>query len=368
MYRDLTVAVVVPAYNEVRLIGKTIRTMPGFVDHIVVIDDCSTDNTSDEALSVGDPRVQLIRHLRNTGVGGAILDGHRLALDLEADVSVVMAGDAQMDPAYLPALLDPIADGEAEFTKANRFFSRTSFTGMPKHRVFGSVILSFMTKASSGYWHLFDPQNGYTATSARALRAIALDRVATGYEFENDLLIRLSIANVRARDVPVPAVYGAEVSGMRLHKVIPAVSWLLFRGFWKRILVKYVLQSFSPVALLLFAGMALFGFGTAFGLGMTLYRIFGGSAPSAGTVLLAVTPLLAGLHLIISAWTLDIQQAPDRPVWDAGSGAAPARQRTLTPSATATTADLTSAAATAGTASAASLAEPVSAALVPGQS
>jgi glycosyltransferase involved in cell wall biosynthesis len=328
MYRNLAVAVVVPAYNEVRLIGQTIRTMPVFVDHIIVIDDCSTDGTSEAALAVGDPRITLIRHVRNTGVGGAILDGHRRALELDADVSVVMAGDAQMDPAYLPALLDPIADGEAGFTKANRFFSRTSFTGMPKHRVFGSVILSFMTKASSGYWHLFDPQNGYTATSAGALRSIALDRVALGYEFENDFLIRLSIANVRARDVPVPAVYGAEVSGMRLHKVIPAVSWLLFRGFWKRILVKYVLQSFSPVALLLFSGMALFGFGSAFGAGMTAYRLLGGHAPSAGTVLLAVTPLLAGLHLIISAWTLDIQQAPDRPAWgDASPGAALARHR-----------------------------------------
>jgi glycosyltransferase involved in cell wall biosynthesis len=351
MYRDLRVAVVVPAYNEVRLIGKTIRTMPGFVDHVIVIDDCSTDGTSDAAVSVGDPRLRLIRHQRNTGVGGAILDGHRRALELDADVSVVMAGDAQMDPRYLPDLLDPIADGEADFTKANRFFSRTSFTGMPKHRVFGSVILSFMTKASSGYWHLFDPQNGYTATAARALRSIALDRVATGYEFENDLLIRLSIANVRARDVPIPAVYGAEVSGMRLHKVIPAVSWLLFRGFWKRILVKYVLQSFSPVAVLLFSGIALFGFGSAFGVSMTIYRLLGGHAPSAGTVLLAVTPLLAGLHLIISAWTLDIQQAPDRPALGiASSGAMLPRHRT------------------AAQATAASLPEPVSAAGVRGQS
>ena len=327
MYRNLTIAVVVPAYNEVLLIGKTIRTMPGFVDHIIVIDDCSRDDTSGAALAVGDPRVRLIRHERNTGVGGAILDGHRRALELDADVSVVMAGDAQMDPRYLPDLLDPIADGEAEFTKANRFYSRSSFTGMPKHRVFGSVVLSFMTKASSGYWHLFDPQNGYTATSTRALRCIALDRVATGYEFENDFLIRLSIANVRARDVPVPAVYGTEVSGMRLHKVIPALSWMLFRGFWRRILVKYVLQSFSPVALLLFAGLALFGFGAAFGLGMTVYRLLGGNTPSAGTVLLAVTPLLAGLHLIISAWTLDIQQAPDRPMWGDSAPGVAAHQR-----------------------------------------
>lgn len=312
MYRSLNVAVVVPAHNEALLIGKTIGTMPDFVDHIIVIDDCSTDDTAARALNTGDARVILIQHEKNTGVGGAILDGHRRALEVKADVSVVMAGDAQMDPDYLPNLLDPIADGDVEFTKANRFYSRTSFTGMPKYRVFGSVVLSFMTKAASGYWHLFDPQNGYTAIASTALRRIDLDKVAIGYEFENDLLIRLNIANVRACDVPVPAVYGDEVSGMRMHKVIPALSGLLFRGFWRRILIKYVLQSFSPVALLLLSGLALFGFGLAFGLGVVLYRIIDGGTPSAGTVLLAVAPCLAGLHLIINSWLLDIQEAPDR--------------------------------------------------------
>lgn len=313
MYRGLSVAVVVPAHNESLLIGKTISTMPDLVDHIIVIDDCSSDDTSAKAQAVGDPRVFLIRHQQNTGVGGAILDGHRQALELKADVSVVMAGDAQMDPAYLPALLDPIASGEAGFTKANRFFSRTSFAGMPKYRMFGSVVLSFMTKAASGYWHLFDPQNGYTATSADSLRRIDLDKVAIGYEFENDLLIRLNIANVRARDVPIPAVYGEEVSGMRMHKVIPALSGLLFRGFWRRIMIKYVLQSFSPVALLLFSGLALLGTGVTVGIAVVIWRlVFHSGSPSAGTVLLAVAPALAGLHLIINSWVLDIQEAPDR--------------------------------------------------------
>src|SRR5262245_50266043 len=132
VYKDLVVAVVVPAHNEQALIGTTISTMPDFVDHVIVIDDCSTDETSQCALDTGDPRVSLIRHERNTGVGGSILDGHRKALELDADVSVVMAGDAQMDPDYLPDLLDPIADDGVEFTKANRFFSRNSFQGMPK--------------------------------------------------------------------------------------------------------------------------------------------------------------------------------------------------------------------------------------------
>lgn len=313
MYKDLVVAVVVPAHNEQALIGLTISSMPAFVDHVIVVDDCSSDDTSERAAAVGDPRVTVIRHEVNTGVGGSILDGHRRALELKADVSVVMAGDAQMDPAFLPDLLDPIADDGVEFTKANRFFSRNSFQGMPKIRIFGSVVLSFMTKAASGYWHLFDPQNGYTAVTRSALERIDLDQVALGYEFENDLLIHLNIADVRAKDVPIPARYGTEVSGMRLHKVIPAISWLLWRGFWRRMLIKHILRSFSPIALLLLTGLGLLALGGSFGLFLTVERIAAGVTPSAGTVLLAVAPCLVGLHLIVNSLLLDIQEAPDHP-------------------------------------------------------
>ncbi|WP_281286738.1 glycosyltransferase family 2 protein [Catellatospora sichuanensis] len=313
VYKELVVAVVVPAHNEQALIATTISTMPDFVDHIIVVDDCSTDETSQRARSVGDPRVTLIRHERNTGVGGSILDGHRLALELKADVSVVMAGDAQMDPAHLPRLLDPIAADDVEFTKANRFYSRNSFQGMPKLRVFGSVILSFMTKAASGYWHLFDPQNGYTAISRDALERIDLDSIAQRYEFENDLLINLNIADVRAKDVPVPARYGTEVSGMKLHKVIPRISWLLWRGFWRRMVVKHVLRSFSPIALLFLSGSALLTVGGLIGAYITVVRFFDGVTPSAGTVLLAVAPCLVGIHLVVNSLLLDIQEAPDHP-------------------------------------------------------
>ncbi len=310
MYKDLSIAVVVPAFNEALLIGGTIGSMPDFVDHIIVVDDMSGDDTSAVALAVGDRRVVLIRHEKNTGVGGAVLDGHRRALELGADVSVVMAGDAQMDPAYLPDLLDPIAEEGVEFTKANRFFSRASFAGMPRHRFVGSVVLSFLTKAASGYWHLFDPQNGYTAVSRAALERIDLDRVSLGYQFENDMLIRLNIADVWARDVPVPAVYGREVSGMRMSRVIPAISGLLFRGFWRRILLKYVLYSFSPVALFLFVGLFLFLFGSGFGV-WVFWEAMNDQVPSAATVMAAAAPLLTGTHFLVNAMMLDIQESPD---------------------------------------------------------
>lgn len=310
MYKGLKIAAVVPAYNEAKLIGQTINTMPDFVDFIVVVNDCSKDETSQRARDTGDKRVTVIDHEVNTGVGGSVIDGHHMAMELGSDVNVVMAGDAQMDPNFLPDLLDPIADHGYEFTKANRFFSRKSYAGMPKTRMFGSIVLSFATKVASGYWNLFDPQNGYTAVRTNALRRLDLDNVARGYEFENDLLIWLNIANARARDVPIPAVYGEEVSTMKIHKVAPAIAKLLFRGFWRRMLLKHVLASFSPVALLFFTGLSLVLFGLAVGV-WVLAETLGPPVASTGSVLLAVGPLLTGIHMLVSALTLDIQSTPD---------------------------------------------------------
>lgn len=307
LYRDLRVAVVVPAHNEERLVGTVVSTAPDLVDHVIVVDDASTDGTARAATAVGEKRCEVIRLEKNRGVGGAIVTGHRRAMQLGCDVSVVMAGDAQMDPDYLPALLDPIAEGEARFTKANRFYDAKSFAGMPRHRVFGNIVLSFMTKAASGYWGLFDPQNGYTAIHRSALERLPLDSIAPRYDFENDLLIKLNILRVPARDVPIPARYGDEMSGMRLHRVAPRLMVRLGRGFWHRIWWKYVLQSFSPVALMLFAGLGCLLFGTAVSV-FVIVNTLGPPVASAGTVLLATAPILTGLHFLVSAMMLDIQE------------------------------------------------------------
>ncbi len=308
MYRDLRVAIVVPAHNEERLVGRVVTTAPALVDHVIVVDDASADSTSEAARSTGDPRLELITLSENQGVGGAILAGHRRALELGADVAVVMAGDAQMNPDYLPALIDPIADGDAEFTKANRFFGPGSFDGMPRHRIVGNVLLSFMTKAASGYWNLFDPQNGYTAIHRSALERLQLDRIAHRYEFENDLLIQLNVLRVSARDVPVPASYGEEVSGIQLRKVAPRILRQLWRGFWYRMWWKYVVQSFSPVALMFFSGLAFLAFGFAVGI-FVVVNTLGPDVASPGTVILSFGPVLTGIHLLIMALYLDIQES-----------------------------------------------------------
>lgn len=310
MYKELRIAVVVPAHNESAHIADVIGRMPPLVDHVIVIDDKSPDNTYDVAVSAADERTEVIRHEVNKGVGGAIITGHRRALELGADVIVIMAGDGQMDPAYLPVLIDPIADKGYGFSKANRFFSMQSFAGMPRYRVFGNMVLTFMTKAASGYWDLVDPQNGYTAISRASLDAIPLHRVAERYDFENDLLIWLNIANVRAIDVPIPANYGEEVSGMRMHVVVPRLLGTLIGGFWRRIWTKYFLWSFSPIALLLLAGIPLVLLGLVVGIWAIAISAADPGTVTTGTWLLAVAPALLGTQLLLQALMLDIQATP----------------------------------------------------------
>nr|WP_281369879.1 glycosyltransferase family 2 protein [Leifsonia psychrotolerans] len=314
VYRGARIAAVVPAYKEEKMIATVIETMPEYVDHIIIVDDCSPDDTSDAVRRTTDDRVTLIRHQVNQGVGGAIVTGHKAAMELGADVNVIMAGDAQMDPKHLPPLLDRVTRDGYGFAKANRFFAPESFEGMPKYRIFGNIVLSFMTKLASGYWNLFDPQNGYTAVRTEVLRRVPLDRVSRRYSFENDLLIHLNILQVGAVDVPIPAVYGTEVSSIRLGKVIPELLDLLFRGFWRRIWYRYVLWSFSPIALLLLLGMVLFGVGLGIAI-WVCFQLASSVVATAATVMLAALPLMLGSQLLISALQLDIQASPTEPTF-----------------------------------------------------
>jgi hypothetical protein len=206
--------------------------------------------------------------------------------------------------------LDPIAEDGVQFTKANRFYARSSSAGMPSHRVFGNVVLSVMTKFSSGYYHLFDPQNGYTALHRDALARIDLDAIAGNYSFENSLLIHLNVLRVRARDVPIPAVYGEEVSGMRLRRVVPMLLRTLVAGFWLRIYRKYVFPSFGPFALLFFGGLILTGLGLGAAIVITVLA-FNDVTASPATVMISVAPLLDGIQLLVSALIVDMQESPD---------------------------------------------------------
>lgn len=235
MYRSLRVAVVVPAYNESRKIAATVETIPDFIDHIIVIDDCSADDTSARA-ATGDARVEVIRHRENRGVGAAITTGYRRALELPVDVAVVMAGDGQMDPRDLPALLDPIASGDAEYVKGNRFLHPEIWKAMPASRIVGNVVLSAVTRVTSGYRHVFDSQCGYTAMHRSALERIDLDELWTRYGYPNDLLSRLRVANARVADVRVRPIYGEHWrSGINLGTALHPIPWVLIRSWGNRL-------------------------------------------------------------------------------------------------------------------------------------
>jgi glycosyltransferase involved in cell wall biosynthesis len=239
MYRQLRVAVVVPAFNEAQKIGDAVATIPALVDHVIVVDDASADETSARARDAGVRRggeVSVVRHDDNRGVGAAIVTGYRRALAAGADVVAVMAGDGQMDPADLPALLDPIARGTADYVKGNRFLHPEVWTAMPAARIVGNVVLSAATRVTSGYHHVFDSQCGYTAASRAALDAVELDGVFPRYGYPNDMLSRLHAAGLRVEDVRVRPIYGPHwTSGIHLGNAIHPIPWVLLRSWGNRL-------------------------------------------------------------------------------------------------------------------------------------
>ena len=234
MFRQLRVSVVIPAFNEAGKIAATVASVPNLVDHVVVVDDASTDETSERVDT--DDRVELLRHGTNRGVGAAIATGYRRALEKDCDVAVVMAGDGQMDPDDLPALLAPIATGDADYVKGNRFKHPDIWSAMPKSRIVGNVLLSAATRVTSGYSHVFDSQCGYTAIHRRALAAIDLDVLWSRYGYPNDLLSRLYVAGVRVVDVPVRPIYGDHWrSGINIGTALHPIPWVLLRSWGNRL-------------------------------------------------------------------------------------------------------------------------------------
>jgi glycosyltransferase involved in cell wall biosynthesis len=234
LMNDCTIGVVVPAYNESELIGPTLSSIPPYIDRIYVVDDGSADRTAEVVKASSDKRIKLIQHEQNRGVGAAIITGYDAAMMDDLDVTVIMAGDNQMDSSHLPLLLGPIISGEADYAKGNRLYSKASRRGMSSWRYFGNVILSLITKVCSGYWHITDSQNGYTAISRKALKSIDLSEIYTYYGYCNDLLIRLNASGQRVVDVEIPARYGQERSKIKYSCYIARVSLMMFRGFMWR--------------------------------------------------------------------------------------------------------------------------------------
>jgi dolichol-phosphate mannosyltransferase len=310
MYEGRRVSAVVPALNEAAHIGEVLRRMPPFVDVIIVVDDHSTDQTAATAEAVGDPRVEVIRHAARRGVGGATVSGMRRALELSADLLVKIDGDGQMDPAQVEALLAPLVHEQYDYAKGNRFLHPAALRQMPWHRLIGNFFLTFLAKLASGYWQIFDPQNGYIAAKADTLRRLDLGRLAPGFFFEDSMLIQLNVHNFRVKDVAMEAHYGNERSSLRVNRVLLTFPFYLARGLWTRIWEKYMLRDFSPIAVFWVLGSPLMLFGTVFGLFAWSRSIWTGHPATTGTVMLCVLPFLLGFELILQAIILEIRESP----------------------------------------------------------
>ena len=307
------VAVVVPAYNEAVLLPETLAGIPGFVDRVYVVDDASTDATAERAREAAqrDSRVELISHDRNRGVGAAIVSGYKRAIEERIDVTCVMAADNQMDPAELPALVEPVVAGEVDYAKANRLFSGQAWELIPHARYLGNAVLSLLTKIASGYWHVADSQSGYTAASREILEQLDLDRIYPGYGMPNDMLVHLNVWNARVRDISARPVYGVgERSGIKIRNVIPRISWLLVKGFFWRMREKYVIRDFHPLVFFYAFGFLMTLLGLGLGIAEVVLRLMG-NAVSVGTVVLVALLLIFGSQFTLFAMWFDMESNKD---------------------------------------------------------
>jgi dolichol-phosphate mannosyltransferase len=306
---NLTYCVILPAYNESLHVGTVVGRIPDWVDGIIVVDDASTDDTLSMAKSLVDPRVRVLHNEKNQGVGGAMITGFRAALEGGFDVAVKMDADDQMDVDELPILVRPIEMGMAEYVKGNRFRRTGRPSSMPRRRWFGNVVLSFLTKVASGYWHVFDPQCGFIAITAPTLRRLKLDGIARDYFFENDMLIRLNVIDARVVDVDTSSVYGGETSHLRIGRVGWTFPPRLLRGFLWRFTRRHLMNDFGLIGLLTIAGAVSTLFGTLFGLYHWFLSASSGVVATTGTVMIAVVPLILGLQMLLQALSLEVQSS-----------------------------------------------------------
>lgn len=309
----LQLHVVVPCYRVGDALLDLLARIPAEVDRIHVVDDACPDGSG--ALVEArcqDPRVVVHRNARNLGVGGAVMAGYVAALDAGAEVVVKMDGDGQMDPAALVQLVAPIVRGEADYAKGNRFYDLAQIGRMPRMRILGNAVLSFLNKISSGYWDLFDPTNGYTAIHARVLAQLPLRKVSQRYFFESDMLFRLNIARAVVTDVPMDARYGAETSNLRISRVLFDFGFKHVRNTFKRVFYNYFLRDMSLASLELAAGAGSVLAGLVLGFSYWYESSSTGIPTLPGSVMLVALLLILGLQLLLGFLAYDIASVPRR--------------------------------------------------------
>jgi dolichol-phosphate mannosyltransferase len=308
------VAVVIPAYCAAAHIAGVLDAIPSSIARIIVVDDASTDDTAAvvQGRARRDHRIRLLRHATNQGVGGATLAGYDEACRLGAEVVVKMDADGQMDAHYLPVLIEPIARRQADYTKGNRYIHARQLRSMPLGRRIGNLGLSFLTKLASGYWHIFDPTNGYTAIHAAVIPLLNRDAIARRYFFESSMLLELSLLRAAVRDVYIPARYGDETSHLSVLKTLVQFPWTLAKGFLRRLWTQYFVRDFNIASVFTVSGVPLLLFGVLFGGWHWLLALRSAAPTPTGTVMLAVLPIILGIQFLLQAVVADVQNVPQK--------------------------------------------------------
>lgn len=309
------IAVVIPCFRVRQHILDVLGQIEDYVSDIYVIDDCCPEGSGEWVhQQCRDPRVRVIRHAKNKGVGGAVVTGYRAALTGGADIVVKLDGDGQMAPSLIAGLVQPLIEQRADYVKGNRFYNPDDVREMPGIRLFGNAVLSFMAKLSSGYWDIFDPTNGFTAIAAPVLETLPLERLSQRYFFETDMLFRLGILRAVVADFPMKARYGDERSNLRISRILGSFLRGHIRNTVKRFFYNYLLRGFSIATVQVGLGLPLICGGSVFGVWQWYVHAQQNISASSGTVMLAALPVVIGAQLLLSALNYDIQNVPQRPL------------------------------------------------------
>lgn len=305
------IAVIIPCFRVKQHILEVLAAIGPECQAIYVVDDACPEASGDwVAAECNDPRVRVLRCEANRGVGGATLMGYRAALQDGAEILVKIDGDGQMDPALIPRLVRPIQLGDADYVKGNRFFELDGLDAMPTIRLIGNSLLSFVSKVSTGYWNVFDPNNGFTALHAAVAHKLPFDKLSQRYFFESDLLFRLGILRAVVSDVPMPVHYADERSNLNVRRAIGEFALKHAVNTIKRLFYSYYLRNFNIASIEIVVGLASLSWGVGFGARHWITGIEAGTAATSGTVMLAALPVILGVQLILAFLSYDIQNVP----------------------------------------------------------
>lgn len=315
MPETLRIAAAIPCYKVHKHILEVIAAIGPQVQRIYAVDDACPEGSGQLiAQHCADPRVHVLYHPHNQGVGAAMLTAYQAALQDGMDIVVKIDGDGQMNPALIPAFVRPIANGQADYTKGNRFYRPESLSSMPLVRLVGNAALSFITKMSCGYWGCMDPTNGYTAIHTKIIERLPLEKIEKRYFFETDMLYHLNIIRAVVRDIPMDAVYEDEKSNLKISKALPEFFFKNISRFLKRYFYLYLVRDFNIGSLYSLLGIILLLSGSIFGSLHWAKSVIYQQVASSGTVMLAALPIILGVQFLIAFLHYDVSNTPKEPL------------------------------------------------------